>query len=209
MKIKASGLLLIGTAVLAGGCKLVATPALMWGREPTKEVPAEWPHLQNKKVAIFVWADAETLIEHPWAQLEVAEFVAKAMQRNVAGISFVPNKRVYEFEQRQPKWVSTDPAELGDRFGAERVLLIELSQFTTREPESPHLYRGHLAANVKVYNAEFKNSAPVYKASVEAVYPPDSPGKWGVSEREIRRATIETFAEKVAALFYDRRVKVR
>ena len=36
---------------------------------------------------------------------------------------------------------------LGARFGADRALMIELTQYTTREPESPHLYRGRIAAN--------------------------------------------------------------
>jgi len=201
---------LFAPLLLAGaGCKMVAAPFLMWGREPTKDIPAEWPHLRDKKVCIVVWADADTLVEHPWVQLETAEHVAKALRAHVPGITFVPPRKVYDYQQRDPDWESADPATLGDRFGADRVLMIELTQFTTREPESPHLYRGRAAANLKIFNADYPNSAPVYKTSVEAVYPPDSPGKWGVSERDIRAATIEAFAEKVATRFYERRVKVR
>ncbi len=201
---------LLAPLLAAGaGCKLAAAPFLMWGREPTKDIPAEWPHLHDKKVCLLVWADADTIVEHPWVQLETAEHIAKALKAHVTGITFVPPRKVYDFQQREPDWESADPATLGDRFGADRVMMIELTQFTTREPESPHLYRGRAAANIKIYNAEYPNSAPVYTTSVEAVYPPDSPGKWGVSEREIRASTIEAFAEQVATRFYQRRVKVR
>lgn len=200
---------LLATLGFSAGCKLAATPFLMWGAEPTKEVPAEWPHLHDKSVCILVWADTETLIEHAWVQLEIAEHVAKALKPNVDGITFIPHRKVYDLQQREPTWERSDPAALGGRFGANRVLMIELTQFTTREPDSPHLYRGHVAGNVKIYNVEYPNSAPVFKTSVEVVYPPESAGHWGTNDREIRKAAMEAFASKVADRFYDRRVKVR
>ena len=200
---------MLGALSGAAGCKLFAAPFLMWAPEPTKEVPAQWPHLHDKNVCILVWADADTLIEHPWVQLEVAEHVEKALEPNVAGVKFIPNRKVKDFMQREPNWDRTDPAVIGQRFGADRVLMIELTQFTTREPESPHLYRGHISGNIKIFNVEFPGSEPVYKTLVESVYPPESPGQWGTNDRDIRKATLEAFAEAVASRFYDRRVKVR
>lgn len=192
----------------ATGCRLLAAPILMWGQEPTKEVPAEFPYLQGKKVCLAVWADSETLFEYPWVQLEVSEHVAKAIKPNVERVSFTPNRNVVELQQREVDWERTDPAVLGKRFGAERVLMIELTQYTTREPESPHLYRGRIAANVKVYDTGYPRSAPVFKTSVETVYPPESVGQWGTDDRAIRKATMEAFAAELAGKFYDRRVKV-
>lgn len=200
---------LLGALCLTAGCNLIAAPFLMWAPEPTKEVPAQWPHLHDKSVCILVWADADTLIEHSWVQLEIAEHVEKSLEPNVEGITFIPNRKVYDLMRREPNWDRTDPAVLGERFGAERVLMIELTQFTTREPESPHLYRGHISGNVKIYNVEYPGSAPVFKTLVESVYPPESAGQWGTNDREIRKAAMEAFASEVASRFYDRRVKVR
>jgi hypothetical protein len=192
-----------------GGCKLFAAPFLMWGQEPTKEVPAEYPHLQGKKVCLLVWADSETLTEYPWVQLELSEHVAQAIKPNVPGVSFTPTDKVVDLQRREPNWDREDPAALGARFGADRVLLIELTQYTTREPESPHLYRGRIAANAKVYHTGYRNSAPVFKTSIETVYPPESVGEWGTDDAAIRKATMEAFALDLAGKFYDRRVKVR
>jgi hypothetical protein len=79
----------------------------------------------------------------------------------------------------------------------------------TREPDSPHLYRGRISANVSVYDTAYPNSEPAYRTVVETVYPPDSVGQWGSSDNGIRLATMQLFAEEVAGKFYDRKVKVR
>jgi hypothetical protein len=194
---------------ISGGCRLFAIPWLMWGQEPTKEVPAEYPYLQGEKVCVVVWADSETLFEYPWVQLEVSEHVAEAIKPNVRGVTFIPNRNVVELQRREPDWDRDDPALIGARFGADRVLMIELTQYTTREPESPHLYRGRIAGNVKVYDTDYRNSAPTFKTSVEVAYPPDSVGKWGTDDQAIRKATMEAFATELAGKFYDRRVKVK
>jgi hypothetical protein len=191
------------------GCKLAAAPFLMWGPEPTKEVPAEYPYLQGKKVCLLVWADSETLFEYPWVRLEVSEHVAQAMQANVKGVSFVSNRNVVDLQRRDLDWDRRDPAVLGKRFAADRVLMLELTQYTTREPESPHLYRGRIAANVKVYDTAYPGSAAAFKTSVETVYPPESVGQWGTDDQAIRQATMEAFAVEVAGKFYNRRVRVR
>jgi hypothetical protein len=191
-------------AVANGGCKVIA----LWGREPTREIPAEFPYLEGKKVCMLVWADSETLFEYPDVQLEVSEHVAGAMKSHIRGISFIPNRSVIEFQRRETDWDRQDPAVVGARFGADRVLMIELTQYTTREPDSPHLYRGRIGANVKVYNANYRKSAPVFRTPVEIAYPPDSVGQWGTDDQAIRKAAMESFAEELAGKFYDRRVKV-
>lgn len=200
-------LLVLSPAI--GGCKLFAAPFLLWGKEPTKDVPAEYPYMQGKKVCLLVWADSETLFEYPWVQLEISEHVATTMKPNIPEISFIPNRKIIDLQRRDFDWERGDPAVLGARFGADRVLMIELTQYTTREPESPHLYRGRIAANVKVYDTAYRRSAPVFKTSVETVYPPDSVGQWGTDDAGIRKATMEAFAIDLAGKFYDRQVEVK
>ena len=191
------------------GCRALAAPWLMWGEAPTRLVPAEFPHLAGKRVCVLVWADWETLCEYPFAPLEISEHVAAALRPHVKGISFVPNREVVEYQQRDVDWDRKDPAEIGARFGADRVLFIALTQYTTREPGSPHLFRGHIAASVKVYNTQYRDAEPVYKTSIEVAYPPNSIAPWGTAESALRRATMEAFAGELAGKFYERRVKVR
>lgn len=200
-----AGLILL-TAL--SGCKLLYVGAAMWGQEPTREVRAEYPYLAGKKLCTLIWADGDTLFQYPHLQLELAEFVNQALERNVAGLTLAPQRSVVEMQHREPEWRRTDPAELGKRFGADRVLMIELTQYTTREPESPHLHRGRIHASVKVYNTEYPNSRPAWQTTIETAYPPDTAGAWGSEESAIRKAVMEAFADDVARKFYDHKVKV-
>ena len=205
-----AGLLVLGSlALCAGGCQLIALPVVACGEEPTRKVVAEYPYLAGRKVCVLVWADAYTLFEYPDVQFQVAENLRVALSRYVRGISVVPNRQVVEYQSRQPDWERENPARIGERFGAERVVLVELTQYTTREPDAPHLYRGHMAANVKVYDPAYPDAEPTYKTAVEVAYPPDSIGQYGTSERDIRRAMMEAFAAEVAGRFYERREKVK
>lgn len=187
----------------------MAAPFLMWGPEPTKTIVAEYPYLQGKKTCILVWADRDTLFEYPHVQLEVSEHLAMPLKTNVRGISILPNENITDMQKREPDWDRVAPARLGARLGADRVLMVELTQYSTREPESTHLFRGRISANVKVYDTDHPDAAPAYRTTVETAYPKDSHGQWGTDDRQIRKGAMEAFADEVARKFYDHKVKVR
>lgn len=188
----------------SGGCRLIA----LFGNPPTKDVAAEYPYLEDKWVCIVVRAPMETLFEFPHVQRELADHVRIPLEGNLRGVRVVDPRKVADFQRDEPAWETMDPALLGKRFHAARVLELDLTQYTTRQPESPHLYRGHITAAVRVYNADYPNSQPAYRTEVQTVYPPNSPGQWGTSDKEIRQATMEAFAQQLVGKFYDRKVKV-
>ncbi|MGE3181300.1 MAG: hypothetical protein AB7N71_06695 [Phycisphaerae bacterium] len=189
------------------GCQFMKLIAI-FGKPPTKLVKAEWPHLAGKKVSIVVWAEMDTLFEYPYIQLEISRHIEDALQPNVSDITIVSPRDVVKMQQNDPDWDRKAPTFLGEQFDADNVLFIELTQYTTREPDSPHLFRGHIAANLKVYDVGFPNAAPLYRDNVEAMYPPESAGQYGTDDIAIRKMTLEVFATEVANKFYDRKVKV-
>ena len=203
-----AGVLAVGCLCLAG-CQAMAMPFLMWGEEPTKTVPAEFPHLEGKKVAILVWADNDTLFEFRNVQLELSEYVAAALKANIKKLDLVPNRSVIDYQRSDADWDRKPPAQVGANLGAQRVLMIELTQYTTREPDSPHLYRGRISANVKIYDTSVANSSPTYKSTIETIYPPGAAAECGSSDTSVRDAAMRGFAADVCGRFHDRKVKVR
>ncbi len=195
--------------VPAGGCRLLAVPFFAFGRDQTKKIPAEYPYLDGKRVALVVWAEDFTQFEYPHVRLEVSEHVRIALESGVRDVNVVPNREVIDYQNREPRWEAEDPATLGKQLGAQRLIMIELTQYTTREPGSLHLYRGHMGANVKVYDTEYANSAPTYKTSLEVAYPPDAISAYGTAEPAIRRGMMETFAVQLAGKFYERQEPVK
>lgn len=193
----------------ATGCRLVALPFLAWGNEQARKVPAEYPYLAGKKVCILVWADPDTEFTFPYVRLEVSEHLRAALETTVHGVTLVPNRDVVDYQNRNPDWTTQHPAEIGQRFGADRVLAVELTRYTTREPGSPHLYRGHMASNIKVYDTAVPDAGPAYKTSIEVSYPPESMGAYGSDDRAIRLGMMQLFAAQTAARFHERQEKVK
>lgn len=189
----------------AAGCHTL----VLWWPEQTKTIPAEYRYLADRKVVIVVRAPEELLFDYPNVRWEVADHLRVALEANVKGVKITDPKKVDRFQREDAQWERMDPALVGKRFDAERVLEVDLTQYTTREPESPHLYRGHISAVVRVYNADYPNSQPTYREDVHTVYPPGGPGRYGTSDRSIRADTMQAFAQEVANRFYDRTVVVR
>ena len=204
--VSATGLLLLAGVAANSGCRVWA---YFMGEDETKKVTAEYAHLVNQKVCLLVRAEPETLFDYPQVQFEVADHIRVPLESNVKGCSVVEPRKVVEMQRRSNEWERTDPAEVGKRLGADRLVEITLTQYSTREPESPHLFRGYISALIRVYNTAYVNCEPTYKTEVKTVYPPDSPGEYGAGDRAIRRAMMEAFAEEVAGKFYDRTVKVK
>jgi hypothetical protein len=207
--LRIGGLLLLPLLAALSGCKAAALPWLLWGEEPTKNIAAEYPYLAEKRVCIVVRADMDTLVEYPQVQLELADHVQAALEANIQGLRCVDPRKVVDYQREKTDWDKEDPAVFGKHFQADRLLELDLTQYTTREPESPYLYRGHVAALLNIYNTAYPNSAPAYSKEVAAIYPPDGPGEWGSTDRDIRRGMMQAFAEEVAGKFYDRKVKVK
>lgn len=181
----------------------------MWGERPTRTVPAEYPYLKDKSVAIAVWTDLDTQVEFPHARLELAEHLKAAMDGSVTGAKFIPIREIVDYQNRDLDWDRADPAQMGEELGADRLVLVELSDFTTREADSPHLYRGRISANVKVYDTAVANSRPAFRKLVETSFPPEGPAEWGASDRAVRRGVMEAFATEVAGLFHDRKEEIK
>lgn len=201
--------LVLSAAGLSSGCRLFAVPWLMWGEEPMRDVPAEYPYLAGKRFCVIVWTDSFTQMEFPHVQLEMTSFITDAIEKNVARTVPTPPRTVLEMQRNDRGWDRTPPVELGKSLRADRAILVDVTQYSMREPESTHLYRGRIAANIRVYDTGYPDAEPVLKTTVETVYPPDSHGEWGSDEAAVRRAAMSAFADDVSGLFYDRRIKVR
>lgn len=197
--------LLLGSS---GGCKLFAAPYLLWGEEDTEVIPADYPFLDNTRVAVLVNAEPATRFEFPYVQLELANFVATEMQQRLNRCEVVPPSVVAQYQERELDWARSHPAKHGAFFNSEFVLLIDLTQYRTTEPDSPHLFRGIIDADVRLYEVSYGDEyGPVKQWQIAAQYPEDGPAAWGESAPDVRRRAMESFATEMAGKFYERKVK--
>ena len=189
------------------GCSGFRGLAYLLGEEMTRDVPAEYQWLAHQKVAIIVRADAETTFEYPHVQLELADYVRVALEANVKGITVIDPRKVVDLQRGNGDWSRRDPALLGRDLGADKVLELDVVQYTTRDPESPHVYHGVIVAGANVYNTAYPDSEPAYHQEIKARYPEKDTATLGTGDREVRRGMMETFAAELAGKFYVRKVK--
>lgn len=201
----------VAVLVVTTGCNLAALPFLLWGEEKTRDVPAAYPYLQDKDVLVLVWAETATLFEYPHLRYELNDHIAQALESRVKGVECIAPKRVAAMQDSEPEWDKRHPSFWGQRFQADRVLLVEVLEAGTREPGATHLYRGRIVANAAVYDPEYgRRAGPAWESddAIRAVYPEAGPGAYGVDDDFVRRMAMEQFALELAGKFYDRKEKV-
>ncbi len=196
---------------LAAGCNLVSVPFVLFAPEPTKKVSAEFTHLKDKRLLILVWAEQATLYEYPHVQLETASHIRYHLREQYSDLDVASPSQVDRYMQAHPDWDTEHPARLGRHFKADAVMMVELMEFSTREPGSPNLYRGRVRARVTMYDLTGEEEMPkgIALKPAEAVFPPDRPiGVLRADDRTIRAETYKEFGRVVARKFYEHEVKL-
>lgn len=201
-----SGPLLLLALTLCGGCEFAGLVANTVSPEskPLK-VRSEYAGLQNQRVAVLVDANPSLFFEQPLAQREVCEALCLKLAAHVPGIQVVDPKQTVEFQQRNLYWNTVPFAELAQRLGVTRLVIVELTDYQLHEPGNVNIWRGLLAASVSV--AETDSPTPnnlVYDSLVSVAYPPNKPlGVLNSDQRTIRLGTLDLFSHQVAGRFYE------
>jgi hypothetical protein len=197
------GIWLMGPVALLVGCNLL-TPLVLFAPDPKKKVPAEFDWLSGKRVLVLVWAPQETLIEYPWARLEVAQYVGDGIAAHVKDMKTVPPKEVEDYLQRIYE-IEYDPAAMGKKFEAEAVVYLELLEYEMRNPDAPQLRRGTIRSSVMVYDMTSPKEPEKFELQEITVRVPEGNdvGVMNKTGLQIRKMTYEKFADCVAKKFYE------
>ena len=101
--------------------------------------------------------------------------------------------------------MTQDPDAVGRRFHADKVIHITLLEFSMRDHEMAHFYRGRVRASVAVYDLKDKSGTTQRYALTDVVvtYPErQSLGFDGTTAQIVRQKTYEAFADAVGRKFY-------
>jgi hypothetical protein len=204
--------LLLWTCLSAGGCNVAAFVGYIFAPrdDEPKTVQAKYKGLEGRSLAIVVFTDPSTQYEYPTAREHVAgaiatEFAKEEVHKEIKNFRVVPVRNVLSYQERNLRWNELDKTQLAKNLGADSLLFVSLTEFTTREPHSTGMMRGIVTAEVTLYDARKPESASrVWKGdNVRVVYPDDSsPGVIGTEDRAIRQTIVSRLAQKIAWNFY-------
>ncbi len=168
-------------------------------------VTADYTGLADKTVAIVIAADEFVLYRHPRAPLVVGQIVGGQIVANVTGAKLTDPADIVAFQRANPYWATLPYGDLAKRLGVERVIYIDLAEYSTHEPGNKELWQGVILANLGVIETDAANPDNfAYSNTIRAVYPEGR--EIGVANSDagtIQLGMLQSFGQKVGWLFYD------
>jgi hypothetical protein len=198
-------LLLLGAGILVAGCGGCAfIKAASYFLQPTSEtINPEFKGLASKEVLIYVWAPPEITWDYPKLRLDLSAYLGDYLKEKVPKARMVDALTVERYLEQQ-NTLEQDPAELGKHFKADVVLHLSVYEFSIRDPDMAHFYRGRLGASVQVYDM-VKSEEPERTTLQDAkvIVPEDAPiGIENTTADRIRQATYDAFTVEVGKKFH-------
>jgi hypothetical protein len=210
---KALAILFLSALPVLGGCTdWIKMAAILFAPEhPTKKVEAGYKGLDKHSLAIVVYHNLRVQYEYPsareWVTKAIAErFDDKEVRKKIESLHVVPPGATLRYQEEHLHWDELDRTQLGKALGADYVLFVTLTEFTTREPASTYQLQGLITAEVSLYKTDAPERASrVYRGEdIRVLNPKNTPGGMpGYDDRQIREDMIKEFAEKVVWKFYD------
>jgi hypothetical protein len=196
----------------SSGCQAVGAVAYKL-RGPTVVKPA-YTGFKGQTVAVMAWADRDLRIEHSALQLDVSQGVYEKLRKSqrrgadeLAGTRFprtaAPDAMV-RFLYDNPRYDTDSIPEIAPQLGVNRLIYLEVEDFSTQSEEVPELFRGHLSALLRVIEVAPDGRAKVaFQDRVQAVWPPSGPseGRPDLGDRVTYIGTLDAFSTAVVQKF--------
>ncbi|MBS3734181.1 MAG: hypothetical protein KGY99_04570 [Phycisphaerae bacterium] len=204
--------LLVAALPLTGGCRAVRYLAYLFAPgSRTRSVDAAFADLKGQRVAVVVFTDIHTQYEYPRARSRLAQRVTAELDDKVDDVETVDPQAVLAYQRENPYWDAEDKTALAERFDADYVLFVAVTEYAMREPGSTTLYRGRITAEASVYEGGVpERAARIWQTDrVATRYPEDAAmGNPEGSLIRIRDRTEQRFVAKLVKNFYKHREEV-
>jgi hypothetical protein len=198
---------LLGALVtLQVGCNMAGYAAhVVAGGERKVKVAAAYKNMANHSVAIVVAADPNTLFLFPRCDDAVRKAVASRMTADIPGVKVIDPAQIASYQRKNPYWNTLPYADLVKALGAQRVVVIDLVQYNTREQGNDYVWRGTIVANVGVLEAEAANPGEfVFGSTVQVQFPEDKPvGVLDADDATVELGMLALFSQRVSWLFHE------
>jgi len=206
--LSAVGLTGLSVLLLVGvGCNWIGWGAYVIGgdKKKTHSVKAHYKGLDDKRLAVLVSADEHALYEHPTASLAVCRALTTELAIHVPGADPVDPQQIDQFQQENLYWDSVPYSQLINRLRVDRIVYVDLVEYTTHEAGNRYIWQGTIIANIGVLEGEAKNPNNfAYWNTIQVKFPDDRPvGLLEADGRIIEQQTLKRFAVKVGRLFRD------
>lgn len=211
---------LIGIAtasfVSISGCDPRPLIFFLQGEDPSN--PAACPtEFKNKKVVILVEVSGSARGASGSLDHDLSRELAKFLKDRVKKIKIVPLDRVWAWSEGNP--TATDPGEVGRKFEADVVIMLEVDEFAVTNPADLQMLQGKARVHMKVFEMKYptnsdnkpmkdqeKIAESVWDGDSEPMFPRNAPiaRDSAQSEKAFLRKFIQFTAAEVGWNFANR-----
>ena len=196
---KAIIILLLLTLFINSGCEGLGYLTYIIAGDDSKKTKATYKGLEDTKVLILLNTPAGMEYSHPQSRETLLLISQKILEEKVKNISFCNHDMVESFIMRELDWISLPISELARKFDAQRVIYIDIYEFTLQDSNSIGIYQGQSKAEIKVYEADSETpDTPVFNFYVDVKYPENHPvaaspdAKYRVLTGTLKQISYET-----------------
>jgi hypothetical protein len=204
-------------AVSLTGCSLFVMAGKMLLGDP--QVPSAFKQQtgvdlvrDQRRVLVVCTAPAGLRPELASLRYDLVEHLTRRMKR--AGIDLIDGNEVANWMDRNGGWFE-HASDLAGDFEADYIIHVEITHFTTREENSPSLFRGRASGDVLAYavtgQSGSKTAHQVFSYQFNSEYPKYNPEASSdiSSERVFVRRCVDRLSAQLAQVFYDTPVSER
>ena len=202
--------LILTASIAAAGCNIIGFAAhVIGGGDASKKVKvsAEYLGLNGKKIAVLVATDEYTLFEHPTAPATVRRSISALLADNLPGVKVVAPSQIDAFQKENPFWNTLPYNDLIQRLQVDRLVYVDLIQYSLHEPGNAYLWQGSVVANVGVAESESPNPGQFAYATTVQIRFPDGPvGMLHGDDQTAELGLLRLFTQETVNRFRDHEV---
>jgi len=204
----AAALALAAVCLIASGCTLMGAiggMAASFKRTGSHNVTPKYTGLSEKSFAVIVAADRSIQADYPGIVSIITREVSKILSEHTAASGMLPPDEVLRYQSAHPDWFVKSPDDLVKVLGVDRVIYIDLRDFSLTDPGNPYIYNGVAGGTVQVYESESRVATEAaFTEAIRVQYPDQA----GLSPQQVPRSDVlielsRRFVERSAWLFYE------
>lgn len=180
---------------------------------PPEKIAPAYKGLLGHSVAIMVWADHGLRLDYPSIQLDIAAGLQNKFRlaqtvgksKDLAGTTFpLRPESIVKYQETYPQIEGMDITDVAPKINVQRLIYIEINDFSTRPDPQVELFRGNMSATIKVIAiVGGKGKAVFTDNDIHVVYPKDSQedGVPNVGDYAIYRGLTDAFTTEAIHRF--------
>ncbi len=184
---------------------LVGGMADSYRRTTPRSIAPDYLGLKGKSFAVLVTADRMIESQHPGIATELTGRISERLREHAEASGYVPPAITVGYMANNPGWLTRTHAELAkDLGGVDRLIIVELTDFSTNEMGNQYIWDGVAGGTLGVAETDGSLANDFsYQKSIRVKFPDKS----GTSSSDMGRdlvvgALLERFVDRCTWLFY-------